>query len=171
VGDSAQQGAALLLGWRPCFSIPEALAAGAVGGVLGGWWAETRGATTGGASIPEWGFKGGSADSWGRPETLADHFVRHGPDFGAATEEDYANMASAFLRRSQAEGLPTNVDANGIIRAYEPSTNTFGSYNPNGTTRTLFKPSGADYFARQPGAPPVVLGGHHELRLPCLWLP
>jgi hypothetical protein len=48
VGDSAQQGAAMLLGWRPCFSIPEALASGAVGGVLGGvggWWAESRGAT------------------------------------------------------------------------------------------------------------------------------
>jgi hypothetical protein len=56
VGDSAQQGAALFLGWRPCFSIPEVLASGAVGGVLGGaggWWAQSRGATSAPeASVP-----------------------------------------------------------------------------------------------------------------------
>jgi hypothetical protein len=49
VGDSAQQGAAMLLGWRNCFSIPEALASGAVGGVLGGvggWRAESGGSTS-----------------------------------------------------------------------------------------------------------------------------
>jgi hypothetical protein len=76
VGDSAQQGAALLLGWRPCFSIPEALASGAVGGVLGGaggWWAESRGST-----LPESGWKGGSAGSEGPPP---EHIIDPGAKF------------------------------------------------------------------------------------------
>jgi len=88
---------------------------------------------------------------WGRPETLDDHFARHGADFGAKSADDYAQQASDFLRRSQAQGLPTKVDAKGIIRVYDPATNTFGSYNPSGTTRTFFKPSGSTYWDRQLG--------------------
>ncbi|CAB4243605.1 Pyocin large subunit-like protein (fragment) [Methylacidimicrobium sp. AP8] len=38
-------------------------------------------------------------------------------------------MAQEFLRRAQAEGLPTKVDSKGVIRIYDPATNTFGSYN------------------------------------------
>ena len=82
----------------------------------------------------------GAAESWGRPETLADHFNRHGADFGATSAEHYAQQASRFLQESQAAGLPTKIDSKGIIRVYDPKTNTFGSYNPNGTTATFFKP-------------------------------
>lgn len=43
-------------------------------------------------------------------------------------------------------------DADGNIRVYDPNTNTFGSYNPDGSTKTYFKPSGGQgYFNRQPG--------------------
>lgn len=39
-----------------------------------------------------------------------------------------------------------------MTRVYDPKTNTFGAYNPDGATRTFFKPSAeADYFNRQPG--------------------
>jgi hypothetical protein len=100
--------------------------------------------------------------TWGRPETLEDHFQRHGADFGAATQEEYALMASEFLQRSQMAGLPTKVDANGVIRVYDPATNTFGAYNPNGTTRTFLMPNPAvhryptnlDYWNAQPGVSP-----------------
>lgn len=35
---------------------------------------------------------------------------------------------------------------------YDSSTNTFGSYNPDGTTKTFFKPTGGQsYFDNQPG--------------------
>jgi pyocin large subunit-like protein len=94
----------------------------------------------------------GAAESWGRPETLADHFNRHGADFGATSAENYAQQASRFLQESQARGLPTKIDANGIIRVYDPATNTFGAYNPNGTTATFFKPTrGQSYWNSQPG--------------------
>jgi hypothetical protein len=54
-------------------------------------------------------------------------------------------------RQSQAGSLPTKIDADGGIRVYDPTTNTFGAYNPGGSTRTLFKPSSPTYFDRQPG--------------------
>jgi hypothetical protein len=82
----------------------------------------------------------GAAQSWGRPETLAVHFDNHGADFGSTNAECYAQRASMFLLTSQARGLPTKIDSSGIIRVYDPATNTFGAYNANGTTRTFFKP-------------------------------
>jgi pyocin large subunit-like protein len=100
--------------------------------------------------------------TWGNPSTLEDHFHRHGRDFGAKSAEEYARMASEFLRRSRSERLPTKVDAQGVIRVHDPSTNTFGSYNPNGTIRTFYKPNPAthryptnlDYWNAQPGVSP-----------------
>jgi RHS repeat-associated protein len=76
-------------------------------------------------------------ESWGAAATLARHFADHGADVCA--------------QNAQAEGLPTKIDAEGVIRVYDPATNTFGAYNANGTTRTFFKPTSPTYFARQPG--------------------
>jgi RHS repeat-associated protein len=96
-------------------------------------------------------------DTWGNPTTLARHYRDHGADFGARSAEDYANQAYEFLQRSQHEGLPTKIDGDGVIRVYDPGTNTFGAYNPDGTTRTFFTPkSGVDYWERQPGSPPWI---------------
>ena len=91
---------------------------------------------------------------WGNPKTLARHFRDHGADFGAKSADDYTRQASDFLRRSQADRLPTKIDADGMIRVYDPRTNTFGSFNPDGTTRTFFKPTSPTYFDRQPGGAP-----------------
>jgi RHS repeat-associated protein len=103
-----------------------------------------------------------AADSWGRPETLADHFARHGADFGATSAEDYAQQASLFLQDSQARGLPTKIDSKGIIRIYDPETNSFGVYNANGKTASFYKPNPAehgcptnlDYWNKQKGNAP-----------------
>jgi hypothetical protein len=101
-----------------------------------------------------------AAESWGNPKTLARHFRDHGADFAAKTAEEYAQKASQFLQDAQRRGLATKVDAEGIIRVYDPKTNTFGAYNPNGTTRTFFKPTSPTYWDRQPDLPPRLLGGH-----------
>ncbi len=96
--------------------------------------------------------KGGA--HWGNPKILARHFRDHGADFGAKSADEYAQQASDFLRRSQAEGLPTKTDADGVIRVFDPKSNPFGAYNPDGTTRTFFKPSSPTYWDRQPGSTP-----------------
>lgn len=82
--------------------------------------------------------------------------MRHGPDFGSTSAEDYANQASQFLTESQTGGMPTLIDAGGVIRVFNPSNNTFGSYNPNGTTRTFFKPKSPNYWNTQPGKAPCI---------------
>ena len=71
-------------------------------------------------------------ESWGNPATLEDHFLDHGADFGAANADEYASQASQFLQDGLADGLPTKIDTDGIIRVYDPATNTFGAYNADG---------------------------------------
>jgi hypothetical protein len=96
------------------------------------------------------------SETWGNPDTLEDHFARHGGDFDAQDSSDYANQASDFFQQSQEDGLPTKIDSDGTIRVYDPETNTFGSYNPDGTTKTFFKPTSPDYWNSQPGSPPWI---------------
>ena len=91
--------------------------------------------------------------TWGDPSSLADHFARHGRDFGATSADDYARKAWEFLQRAIDEGLPAKVDGNGVIRVYEPRTKSFASYNKAGRTKTFFKPQRPDYFRDQPGKP------------------
>ena len=87
---------------------------------------------------------------WGNPETLQDHFDRHGGDFNAKNPQDYARMANELY---EARGqYQVKVDDRGLFRIYDPDTNSFGAYNKNGSTRSFFKPdAGQAYFDRQPG--------------------
>ena len=88
--------------------------------------------------------------NWGNPDTLDDHFLRHGGDFGSSSADEYSRSANdLYLNR---ELYQVKVADNGVIRVYDPTTNSFGSYNPDGTTKTFFKPTdGQPYFDQQPG--------------------
>lgn len=90
-------------------------------------------------------------DSWANLKTLGDHFARHGADFGAKSADDYASMASKFFQRGGAQQIPTKIAPDGTIRMFDPATNTFGSFAPNGMTKTFFKPTSPTYWSRQPG--------------------
>ncbi|RIK43046.1 MAG: hypothetical protein DCC58_10205, partial [Chloroflexi bacterium] len=93
--------------------------------------------------------------NWADPNTLLDHFTRHGKQFGAATPDEYAKMAHEFFLRSQADRLPTKIDpSTGIIRVYEPSTQTFGSYNADGSTKTFIKGFRQSQWDKQVGIAP-----------------
>ena len=96
---------------------------------------------------------GPTRQTWGRIETLADHFERHGRDFNARKPDDYAAQAAAFLQRARTTGLPAKRDADGSLRVFDPATGAFAAYNRDGTTRTYFKPGSPGYFERQPGTP------------------
>lgn len=95
---------------------------------------------------------GDARQTWGRPETLPDHFARHGHDFGARDPDDYAAQAHAFLEHAKSGGLPAKRDR-GELRIYDPATGAFGAYNTDGTTKTFFKPGSPTYFERQHGEP------------------
>lgn len=49
-------------------------------------------------------------------------------------------------------GKAIRSEALSFIRVYDPQTNTFGSYNSNGTTKTYYKPTSSTYWQRQPGS-------------------
>ena len=93
----------------------------------------------------------GGAKTWGNPPSLPDHFARHGADFGARDAQEYARMATELLRRARTEGLPAKLDADGVLRVFDPRSGAFGAYNRDGTTKTFFKPDNGVYFQRQPG--------------------
>ena len=90
-------------------------------------------------------------ETWGQLSSLQDHFDRHGADFKAKDPDDYARMAWEFQQRAKAEGLPTKIDEDGVVRVFDPKSGTFAAYNRNGTTKTFFKPDSRGYFERQPG--------------------
>jgi hypothetical protein len=87
---------------------------------------------------------------WGNAELLEEHFDKHGKDFNSGSAREYAKRAKDFYEKGFKNKLPMFQDKYGNIRIYDPKTNTFGSYNPNGTPRTLYKPTqGIKYFENQ----------------------
>ncbi len=44
------------------------------------------------------------------------------------------------MLKSQKYSYPTKIDSKGIIRVYDPKTNTFGAYCPDGRTKIFYKP-------------------------------
>ena len=90
-----------------------------------------------------------ATETWGDKKTLDKHVKDHGKDFGVNSAEDYSKRANDFYKRGQAEKLPTVIDKHGVIRMYDPKTNTFGSYNADGSTRSFYKPTSKNYFENQ----------------------
>lgn len=89
--------------------------------------------------------------TWGHLPSLPDHFARHGADFAAKSQEDYAAQAWRFRERAAAERLPMKLDADGTVRVFDPKTRAFAAFNRDGTTKTYFRPDNPSYWQRQPG--------------------
>jgi len=65
-------------------------------------------------------------------------------------------MAAHFFQEAPDRGFPTKVDEDGVIRIYDPGSNTYGEYNADGTTRLFLRPEhGSTFWAEQPGTPPI----------------
>lgn len=89
--------------------------------------------------------------NWKDIKTLADHTYRHASDFGLSYNEmTYSQKANAHYKNRKNTGYEYFVDKSGDIRVYQASTNSFGSYDSSGKTRTYYKPSrGKDYWEDQ----------------------
>ena len=93
------------------------------------------------------GFLPGRQPLWGNVDTLADHFGRHGAAFGAKNADEYSRWRATFWCDLRLIDCQQRIDTDGTIRVYDRLTNTFGSYNPDGTTKTFFKPdTGSAYW-------------------------
>ena len=88
---------------------------------------------------------------WSRPETLPDHFARHGEEVGARSPREYVQLADRLLQRGERGDVPMKVTRDGTRRIYDPATHLFGAFNRDGGIRTLFVARDPHYFDRQPG--------------------
>ena len=77
--------------------------------------------------------------SWHDSTKLAEHAADHAAEFGYKSVDEYAKGASDFLRTWTSRQVRVKVDDRGIVRVWEPSTNTFGVYTEAGETITYFK--------------------------------
>ncbi len=88
---------------------------------------------------------------------LADHFQRHGGDFGAKSAAEYESQADNFLTGPRGEGVLEKTRDNGDVVRYSPATEEFGVVSKDGTIRTYYepdpavhgKPTNLDYFNAQ----------------------
>lgn len=81
------------------------------------------------------------------PETLADHFQRHGSDLGTDAQA-YAAAALEFVNGNDAKTVI--FDETGIRRMYSETKNLFASVYPDGTISTFFHPkAGKKYWEGQ----------------------
>lgn len=134
------------------YELAEVLTAAAGGAVIPGWRALRSARGAGAAriarSVPA---PPPAMLRWGRPAKLDDHVTRHGGPLGAVDAEDYVRKASAFFRRGARGDLPMKVDDDGVMRIFDEASNTFGSFGPDGTVKTFFKPDRPGYWADQKG--------------------
>ena len=90
--------------------------------------------------------------TWASLDSLPDHFNRHGKDFSAKSQDDYAAQAWQFLQRAKQEALPMKWDdTDSTLRVWDPKKRIFAAYTRAGKTRTFFKPGNPDYWVKQPG--------------------
>ncbi len=81
---------------------------------------------------------------------LAEHFAKHGAEFGRITKQDYLHQAQ-LLRDAEVGGpVLQTVRADGVTTRFDRQTGAFIAFNRNGTIRTFFKPhDGERYYRRQ----------------------
>jgi hypothetical protein len=94
--------------------------------------------------------------TWGDPRLLPGEYGQHGREFSARSVFHYAAMAAHFFQEAPKYGFPSKVDDDGVIRIYDPGSNTYGEYNSDGTTRAFFRPrQGPAFWDEQQGTPPI----------------
>jgi hypothetical protein len=95
--------------------------------------------------------------TWGgHASELSKQFGRHGREFQTTSIFKYAAMAAYFFQEAPGRGFPTKIGEDGVIRIYDPGSNTYGEYNADGTTRLFLRPERrAEFWAEQPGVEPI----------------
>lgn len=90
-------------------------------------------------------------DMWANDDLqkFGDHFNRHAKDFGAKDWNDYARKSQDFFKQGQDKKFPTVETKDGYTKMYDPKTNSYGSYDPEGKTNTFFKPTSPTYYQRE----------------------
>ncbi len=83
-------------------------------------------------------------------QKLADHYNKHGGEFGSITEAEYLKRAQ-LLRDRPAGGPVLEAERkDGVITRFDRETGDFIAFDRSGVIRTYFRPvDGERYFRRQ----------------------
>lgn len=88
------------------------------------------------------------------PELLAEHYAKHGHEFGHIAKAEYLRLAQALRDTPPGGPILEARRPNGAFSKFDRRHGYFGAYNPNGVIRTFFIPNaGESYFRRQASRP------------------
>ena len=81
---------------------------------------------------------------------LAEHFEKHGREFGSISEDQYLRMAQELRDKPLDESVKEAVRGDGVVTRFDRKSGAFLAFNRDRTIRTFFKPNdGESYFRRQ----------------------
>lgn len=84
------------------------------------------------------------------PSKLAEHYEKHGREFGSVTTDEYLRMAQALRDRPADDSVVEAVRGDGVVTRFDRKSGAFLAFNRDRTIRTFFKPNdGEAYFRRQ----------------------
>jgi pyocin large subunit-like protein len=81
---------------------------------------------------------------------LAEHYRKHGREFGKVTQDQYLRMAQDLRDRPLDMKILEAVRRDGVVTRFDRRTKAFIAFERNLVIRTFFKPAdGEKYFNRQ----------------------
>jgi hypothetical protein len=84
------------------------------------------------------------------PSHLAEHFQKHGAEFGDITQAEYLRRAQALRDRPAGGPVREAVRRDGVVTRFDRTDGAFLAFDPDLTIRTYFRPNGGEaYFDRQ----------------------
>lgn len=88
------------------------------------------------------------------PQQLDEHYLKHGPEFGAISKGEYLRLAQELRDAPPGGPILEARRPNGEFSRFDRRHGYFGAYNRNGAIRTFFIPNnGERYFRRQASRP------------------
>ena len=81
---------------------------------------------------------------------LAEHFEKHGREFGSITQERYLRLAQELRDAPRGGPVREATRSDGVITRFDTRSGAFVAFHADRTIRTFFKPDdGLAYFERQ----------------------
>jgi pyocin large subunit-like protein len=83
-------------------------------------------------------------------DRLAEHYAKHGREFGTISQAEYLRRAQALRDAPLSDSVLEIRRADGVVSRFDRATGSFIAFDPDGTIRTFFRPNdGENYFRRQ----------------------
>lgn len=81
---------------------------------------------------------------------LAEHYEKHGREFGSISMDEYLRQAQEMRDRPTSKDLLEAKRGDNVVTRFDRQTGAFLAFNSDLTIRTYFKPNaGENYFRRQ----------------------